>query len=164
MDWLSTLRRSGGLHALSRKLEASPADVITASGDLLPGLLAAMRHFVDSHGGQEEGLQALVDLLRQMGDGKLAADVMGPEPLRVEAGEQLLDELLKSREPVPGLATDALQAKLLPALAMLVGGYLGARAVGSGTDVRSGLEQVAEMLELNWPTRRRGAASWDQAG
>lgn len=162
MDWLATLRRSGGLHALARKLEASPADVMSAAGSLLPHLLDAMRGFVERHGGEEAGVKALAQLLSSLGDGDLAAEVMGPGPLRIDAGKQLLSDLIPC-DPSDDLVTgDPLQAQLFPGLAMLVGGYLGARAIGSDAEGRSGLEQMGEMLELDWPRRRRGAARWNQ--
>lgn len=164
MDWLATLRRSGGLHALARKLDASPADVMTAAGGLLPRLVASMREFVDQHGGEEVGIKALVDLVARMGDGDLAAQVMGPEPLRSDLGEQFLDHLMPGGRTATAPAGDPLQNQLFPGLAMLVAGYIGARAGGSGADGGNGVEDVAAMLELDWPRRRGGSARWNRGG
>ena len=86
MDWLTTLRRSGGINALSRQLGVTPADVSVGAGALLPALLGGLRKRADVLGGGDAGVRALVEELVELGGGQLAADVMGPEPLDTQPG------------------------------------------------------------------------------
>lgn len=151
MDWLTTLRRSGGINALSRQVDASPADVSSAAGALLPALLGALRQAAQGLGEGDAGVQSLVDMLTELGGGQLAADVMGGGPLDLAPGQQLLDRILGPEVARRAVLTEAerghgldpeLGARLLPALAMLVAGYITARAGGSGAEGSGGLHEL----------------------
>ncbi|MEJ5975411.1 DUF937 domain-containing protein [Novosphingobium sp. PS1R-30] len=160
MDWLTTLRRSGGINALSRQLGASPADVSAAATALLPALLAGLRQAADTLGEGDAGVQSLVDVLAELGGGQLAADVMGPGPLDTAPGVLLLDRVLGPEvarravlveaERSQGLALE-LGERVLPALAMLVGGYITARAGGSGAEGSGGLDELGGLRDTLTP-------------
>ena len=90
MDWLNTLRRSGGINALSRQLGVSPAEVARRA--------------------------VLIEAERNSG----------------------LDQALGER--------------MLPGLAMLVGGYITARAGGSGAEGSGGLSGLGSLLDTLSPT------------
>lgn len=156
MEWLTTLRRSGGINALSRQLGLSPAEVSTATEALLPALLSGLRQLGDRLGGEgEAGIRAVVDLFVKLGGGQLAADVMGPGPLDTGPGNALLDEalgpevarraVLIEAERNAGLS-QALGERVLPGLAMLIGGYITARAAGSGVAGSGGLDGLGNLL------------------
>lgn len=156
MDWLTTLRRSGGINALSRRLGVTPAEVSAAAQALLPALLAGFRRFADELGGGDAGMRGLLDELSELGGGQLAADVMGPGTLNTAPGSIILERmigpevarraLLVEAERTAGL-DQALGERLLPGLAMLVGGYITARAGGSGAEGSGGLNGLGSLLD-----------------
>lgn len=160
MDWLTTLRRSGGINALSRQLGVSPAELSAGAEALLPALLAGLRQLADRNGGGDEGVRALVDDLAGLGGGQLAADVMGPGPLDIVPGLEILDRaigpevardaVLVEAERSAGL-DPALGRRVLPGLAMLVGGYITARAGGSGAAGSGGLGELGALLDTLTP-------------
>jgi hypothetical protein len=154
MEWLTTLERRGGIDALSRQLGLSPAAVAKATGTLLPALLSGLRQLADRLGGGEAGMRAVVELLAQVGEGRLAGDVMGPGPLDTNIGIVLLDQVLGPEvarravlieaERKAGL-NQALGERLLPCLAMLVVGLITARRVCDGVE-GSGLDGLDNLL------------------
>ena len=147
MDWVATLRRSGGVNALARQIGVSPLEATAAVEALLPRLLSGFREVGNSAAGLP-GLLAQLDLL---GDGNLAAEVLGPGPLATQAGETILGWMLKDKAErdaviaqataVSGLDQDIAE-RLLPPLAMLVGGYIAARAGAIGD--AAGLEGILD--------------------
>lgn len=157
MDWLTTLRRSGGINALSRQLGVSPALVAAGAEVLLPAVVSGARHFIDRAGGGEGGAQALVDRLAESGGGQLAADVMGPGPLDTTPGVAIVTLLVGpevARRAVfaelQRAGVDAEQGeRMLSGLAMLVGGYVTALAMGSGAKGSGGLRSVLDSLAPN---------------
>jgi hypothetical protein len=161
MDWLTTLRRNGGINALARQLGATPADVAAGSEALLPALLGGLRQVANNFGGGSAGVHALVDLLMDLGGGQLAADVMAPGPLNTAAGNAILDRALGPEVARRAVLVEAERThgldqpfgeRLLPALAMLVGGYITARAGGSGAEGSGGLTGLDGLLDSLTPT------------
>lgn len=155
MDWLTTLRRSGGLNALSRQLGVSLAEVAAGTEALLPALLGGLRQLADSFGGGEAGVGGVVDVLAELGGGQLAAEVMGPGPLDLGPGNAILDRVLGPEVARRAVLVEAqrargldpaLGARMLPGLAMLVGGYVTARAGGSGAEGSGGLGGLLDSL------------------
>ncbi len=138
---LDTLRRSGGLEAVSRELGMTPATAIAGAEAMLPAILGGFRKQAEAAGGGETGLAGMIAMLGRHGGGALAANVMGPEPTDVARGNDVLGEIFGSPDVSRTLAADvgartgidpATLKQMLPRLAMLVGGYLSARALGSG--------------------------------
>jgi hypothetical protein len=162
MEWLTTLEQSGGIDALSRQLGLSPAEVAQATGALLPALLSGLRQLADRLGGGEAGIRAVVELLAQVGEGRLAADVMGPGPLDTSIGIALLDQVLGPEvarravlieaERKAGL-NQALGERVLPGLALLVAGLITARGVCDGGQGSSGLVGLDNLLISLTPDR-----------
>jgi hypothetical protein len=156
MNWLATLRRSGGINAIAHHLGMSPIDAGAGIAALVPALIAGLRDYCAKSGGGDAGLRALVAFLNELDGGDLAAQVMGQDPLRIEAGNTLLDRLfgesrtetVDNAERSTDVARDVLD-ELLPPLAMLVGGYIAARVTGSGAGGiahPSGLEELLGTL------------------
>ena len=160
MEWLTTLRRSGGINALSRQLGVNPADVSAGVDALLPALLAGLRKRADLLGGGDAGVRALVAELVALGGGQLAASVMDPEPVDFNPGNAIVDmaigpdvalrAVLVEAERNVGL-DPALGKRVLPGLAMLVGGYITARAGGSGAEGSGGLGGLGVLLDTLTP-------------
>lgn len=138
MDGLrETLRRTGGIQAVAAELDQSPAIVAAAFESLVPVIVSALHLHSAAAGGGVEGCRAVIALLEREGGGALAVDVMHPGPSNLQAGETLLAKLIGDR-PAQAQVVDAtagaagletgLVAQILPRLAMLVGGYVAARA------------------------------------
>lgn len=152
MDLLATLLRSGGIEGLARQSQLKSKAAVAATEALLPALVGALQRFVRQSGGGRGGLARLLDLFSEHGDGALAAQVIGHDPVSPLMGEDLLDRLfpgedtdalLREAAKATGLKREVLE-KMWPLLAMLVGGYLSARVATSGDP--AGLGQFADLL------------------
>lgn len=156
MDWLTTLRRSGGINALSRQIGASPAEVSAGAEALLRPLLGGLKRRADKLGNGDAGVRALIDELFELGGGEMAAEVMGPAPLDNVRGDAILAKALGPEvarravvleaERVSGLG-EGVAERMFPGLAMLVGGYITARAGGSGAAGSAGLDNLDSLLD-----------------
>lgn len=165
MDILATLRRSGGIEALARRLDVAPADAASCAEVLTPVIVAGLRGFVDSHGADSHGadshgaesggLAALATMIESLGGGELAAAVMAPGDVDAASGDAVLRALFAVEDAAsvvaaraaPGEPADqALLARALPLLAMLIAGYIAARVRGSGAEGSGGLATLAEIL------------------
>ena len=160
MDILATLRRSGGIEALARRLDVAPADAASCAEVLTPVIVAGLRGFVDSHGAASQsaesgGPAALATMIESLGGGELAAAVMAPGDVDAASGDAVLRALFAVEDAAsvvaaraaPGEPADqALLARALPLLAMLIAGYIAARVRGSGAEGSGGLATMAEIL------------------
>ncbi len=142
MDVMDVLRRSGGVEAIARQLGVPPAMAATGAEALLPAILGGFQKQSDAAGGGDSGLGNLIGMLGGLGGGELAANVLGPDATDTGRGNEVLGQIFGSKDvsrSVAGHAATqtgldpALLKQMLPILAMLVGGYLSARAQGSGT-------------------------------
>jgi hypothetical protein len=165
MDLLATLRRSGGIDALARQIGRPPPPVAAGAEALLPALLGALRAYAQGMGGSETGVRAMLAMMDGLGDGNLAAEVMGPGPLASESGDRVLLKVFGSRDAAQRLAADvaalgghdpAMLQRILPVLAMLVCGYLSAR-VGADVSERGGTEWLHDLLLLDDPDAPRSS-------
>lgn len=154
MDVMDVLRRSGGVEAISKQLGIPPAMASAGAEALLPAILGGFKKHGTEAGGGETGLGSLVGMLGGLGGGGLAANVLGPEETDVGRGNEVLGQIFGSKDvsrTVAGHAAaqtgidPALLKKMLPILAMLVGGYLSARAQGPGSD-QGGLGGLGGLL------------------
>ena len=152
MDLLAILRRSGGIDALARQIGLPPPEVLAAVETLLPVLIEDLRDYVRRLGEGDSGIAALLTMIEGLGGGHLAAEVMGPGPLLPERGESIQAQFLNqaSEQMVSEMAVVSGQqagvlARIMPLLAMLVCGYIAARA---GTDGFEGenAEWLRELL------------------
>lgn len=143
IEMMEMLRRSGGLEAVSKQLGVTPAVAAAGAEALLPAILGGFRKHADTSGGGDAGLGSLIGMLGTLGGGALAANVLGPEPTDTAKGNDVLSQIFGSKDVSRSVAGEAAERtgidaetlkKMLPILSMLVGGYLSARAAGSGTD------------------------------
>jgi hypothetical protein len=114
---------------------------------LLPAVIGGFRKQTDAGGGGDTGLGSLIGMLGGLGGGALAANVIGPEETDVSKGNEVLGQIFGSKDVSRTVAGHAasqtgidpeMLKKMLPILAMLVGGYLSARAQGTGADQSGG--------------------------
>jgi len=155
VDLLDMLRRSGGVEAVSKQLGVAPGVAAAGVEALLPAVVGGFAKRSEAAGGGETGLGALVDVLGGLGGGGLAANVLGPEATEVGRGNQVLGEIFGSKDVSRSVVGDAatrtgiepaVLKQMLPLLAMLVGGYLAARAGGSGAEGSGGLGGLGSIL------------------
>ncbi|MFC0590579.1 DUF937 domain-containing protein [Novosphingobium aquiterrae] len=141
---------------MSKQLGISPAIAAAGAEALLPAILGGFRKHADSAGGGETGLGSLIGMLGTLGGGALAANVLGPDSTDVDQGNGILGQIFGTKDVSRSVAADAatrtgidpeLLKRMLPLLAMLVGGYLSARAGGSGPLGSGGLGGLGSILE-----------------
>ena len=139
---MDILQRIGGLDAISGQLGISPQDAQAGAGALLPSIL----HGFGQKAAADEGAAApagggLADILAQLGGGGLATNVTSPEPTEVDKGNDILGQIFGSKDVSRDVAAQASQSsgvspdvlkKMLPILAMLVGGYMSSQGGGGG--------------------------------
>ncbi len=141
MDVVDMLRRSGGVDAVAKQLEIAPGEAAAGAQALVPAIVGGFARQSAAAGGGEAGLGSLVAMLGGLGGGDLAANVLGPDPTEIGRGNQVLGEIFGSKDvsrtvaveaaAQSGVGADTLK-RMLPLLAMLIGGYLSARAQGGG--------------------------------
>jgi hypothetical protein len=155
VDMMEMLRRSGGIEAVSKQLGIPPAIASAGADALVPVILEGFGKQAGAAGGGESGLGALIGMLASLGGGALAANVLGPEATDIAKGNEVLGSIFGSKDVSRSVAADAagttgidpaVLKKMLPILAMLVGGYLSARAGGSGPEGSGGLGGLGSIL------------------
>lgn len=157
MNMLDTLRRTGGLEALSRVVELSPSNTTDGARVLLPLVLAGYKRLSHMFGPSHHGLLDMVVRIELRGGAQLATLVLLQGEMASDApGKALAVELyggpdgVLAVERVAARRSDIESAKLhkmLPLLVMLVGGFIASRAdhtEGNGSS-------VAELLDLDRP-------------
>jgi hypothetical protein len=169
MGILDVIGGTGGLQSIARELGMDERQVSTAAAALLPAILGGMMKQTQA---QPSGLEGLLGALGGLGGGGLLDDVLGPQPTNVNLGNDLLGQIFGSKDvsrTVAGSAATrtgldpALLKRMLPMLAMLVGGYLSRQAAapaasqlrpgmggmtGSGS-TRAATPGLASMLDLD---------------
>lgn len=141
MDLTDIIRSQGGIEAIAKQLGISPADAERGAGALLPAILEGMGQKAAPERADAGGGGGLADILTQLGGGALATNVVAPEPTEIDKGNSILGQIFGSKDVSRQVAGNAAQTtgidpstlkKMLPILAMLVGGYLSSRSSQSG--------------------------------
>ena len=104
---------------------------------LIPEAIGYLRDYVANNGGEERGIESLLNVLAEFGDGRLAADVMGPDAIDSHEGYAILDRLQDTNGPARPATEEIAERngldpqevdKVLPLLMMLLCGYICARS------------------------------------
>ena len=141
MDMMDMLRASGGLDAIAGQLGISPEMAQVGAGALLPAIVGGFQKQSDVAGGGVGGLGSLIGMLGGLGGAGLADNVLGPQETDVTKGNDILGQIFGSKDVSRTVAGHAagqtgldpeLLKKMLPILAMLVGGYLSSRGGAQG--------------------------------
>ncbi len=139
MDMMDMLRATGGLDAIAGQLGIPPELAAAGAGALLPAVVGGFQKQSDAGGGGAGGLGSLIGMLGGLGGAGLADNVLGAEPTDVNKGNDILGQIFGSKDVSRTVAGHAsgqtgidpeLLKKMLPILAMLVGGYLSSRGGG----------------------------------
>lgn len=147
MEVMDMLRRSGGIEAVSKQLGIPPAMAAAGAEAMLPAILGGFSKQAESAGGGEGGLGSLIGMLGTLGGGALATNVLGPDETNPSMGNDVLGQIFGTKDVSRSVASHAsgqtgidpeTLKKMLPLLAMLVGGYLSARASGTGSEGEGG--------------------------
>lgn len=147
MDMMDMLRASGGLDAIAGQLGIPPEMAQAGAGALLPAIVGGFQKQSEAAGGGEGGLGSLIGMLGGLGGAGLADNVLGPEETQVDKGNDILGQIFGSKDvsrTVAGHASSqtgidpAILKKMLPLLAMLVGGYLSSRGGGGAAQAQGG--------------------------
>ena len=139
MQITDILAETGSLQSIARELGISESQAATGAEALGPAILGGFKKQAQSVPG---GLGGLAGVLGQLGGGGLLDNVLAQEPTDVSRGDALLGEIFGTRDVSRAVAQNAaarsgldpsLLKKMLPLLAMLVGGYMAKRGgVGAG--------------------------------
>lgn len=141
MDMMDMLRASGGLDAIAGQLGIPPEMAQAGAGALLPAIVGGFQKQSDAAGGGAGGLGSLIGMLGGLGGAGLADNVLGPQETEVAKGNDILGQIFGSKDVSRTVAGHAsgqtgidpeVLKKMLPILAMLVGGYLSSRGGAQG--------------------------------
>ena len=140
------LQQTNAVGAISRELGVDPATAEKGASALLPSVLAGFQSPEASQGSQAAtlgggGLGGLMGTIAGLGGGSLLDNVTSAEPTQVGKGNEILGSIFGSKDRSREVASNAaaqsgvepsLLKKMLPILAMVVGGYVMKKAQGGG--------------------------------
>ena len=130
MQLNEVLQQIGGIGAMARELGVSETQAAGGAEALLPAILGGFKRQAQAH---PAGLDGLGGLLQQLGGGGLLDEVLAPQPTDVSRGNDVLGQIFGTPEVSRTVAQHAatqsgldasLLKKMLPMLAMLVGGFI----------------------------------------
>jgi len=135
MNVQELIKQAGGLGTIAKELGLSQKDAASGAEALLPAVMGGFKKRAGSDG--ESGLGSL---LGKLGGAGLADDVLSNQPTHVDMGNNVLGAIFGTKDVSRAVAADASKKsglsadtlkKMLPMLAMLVGGFM-AKKTGSG--------------------------------
>jgi hypothetical protein len=149
MNIQDMLQQTNAVGAISRELGVDQATAEKGASALLPSILSGFQDPRSSSGGQGAallgggggGLGGLMGMIAGLGGGHLLDNVTSDEPTHVDKGNQILGDIFGSKDRSREVAASAaaksgvepsLLKKMLPILAMVVGGYVMKKAKGGG--------------------------------
>lgn len=159
MQITDILGQLGGMQSMARELGVSESQATSGAAALIPAILGGFKKQAQAQPG---GLDDLVGMLGRMGGGGLLDEVLAPRATNVASGNDILGQIFGSKDVSRTVATraaaqsgldPAVLRKMLPLLAMLVGGYM-AKQGGAGASMapQSGAGPaggLASMLDMN---------------
>jgi hypothetical protein len=132
MQITDILRQTGGLQSMARELGISESQATSGAAALAPAILGGFKKQAQTQPG---GLEGLGGMLSQLGGGDLLDDVLASKPTDVGRGNEVLGQIFGSKDVSRAVAQNAssqsgldpsVLKKMLPMVAMLVAGYMGA--------------------------------------
>lgn len=145
MDFNELLSGTGGLQSMARELGLKEEQAASGAEALLPALMGGFQKRAEA---EPEGVAGLAGMLGQLGGGSLLDNVLAKEPTDLNRGNQVLGQIFGSKEVSRAVAGDAasrsglspeLLKRMLPMLAMLVGGYMAKQRAGQPAGGAGGL-------------------------
>jgi hypothetical protein len=158
MQITDILGQLGGIQSMARELGVSQTQATSGAAALIPAILGGFKKQAQAQPG---GLDDLVGMLGKMGGGGLMDQVLAPQATNVASGNDILGQIFGSKDVSRSVATNAaaqsgldpaVLKKMLPMLAMLVGGYMAKQGGGASLAPQSGAGAgggLASMLDMN---------------
>lgn len=174
MQMTEMLNALGGMQSMANELGVSHEQARSGAEALLPAILGGFKKQAQA---QPDGLDGLLNMVGGLGGGGLLDEVLAPRPTDVSGGNNVLGQIFGSPDVSRAVAQNAagqtgldptLLKKMLPMLAMLVGGVmskhgaasaspaggdlgglLGGLMGGGQTPGQQGAGGLASMLDLN---------------
>jgi hypothetical protein len=143
MNVTDLLAQAGGLKSIARELGVNEQQVSSGAAALLPALMGGFRKQAQAGGGSN----AIAQLLGSLGGSGLLENVLSQHPTDVAQGNALLGTLFGSKDVSRAVAQGAAQQsgvdpallkKMLPMLAMAVGGMMMRQQGGGGNAAPAG--------------------------
>ena len=144
MNVTDILAQTGGLQSMARELGISEADATKGAAALAPMILGGFKKQAQA---QPTGIEGLGGLLGQLGGGSLLENVLSPQPTDLNKGNDVLGQIFGSKDVSRTVAQNAsaqsgldpsLLKKMLPMLAMLIGGYMASQRGGGPSTATTG--------------------------
>jgi hypothetical protein len=133
------LTQMGGLRQVASELGISESQAANGAAALLPAILGGFKRTAQS---QSTGLEGLTGMLGKLGGGALLDNVQSPTPTDVNRGNEVLGQIFGSKDVSRTVASNAagqagldasVLKKMLPMLAMSVGGFMSKQAAAPAT-------------------------------
>jgi hypothetical protein len=143
MQLQDLLSQMGGLQQMARELGVDESQAATGASALLPAILGGFKKQAQT---QPTGLDGLTGMLGKLGGGGLLDNVLSPKPTDLNRGNDVLGQIFGSKDVSRTVATDAatrtgldpsVLKKMLPMLAMLVGGLMSKQAGGAAPQAQA---------------------------
>jgi len=149
MNIQDMLQQTNAVGAISRELGVDPGTAEKGASALLPSVLSGFQNPQSASGGQGGallggsggGMGGLMGTIASLGGGSLLDNATSDAPTHVDKGNQILGDIFGSKDRSREVAANAaaqsgvepsLLKKMLPILAMVVGGYVMKKAQGGG--------------------------------
>jgi hypothetical protein len=130
MQLQDLLSQMGGLQQIASELGVNESQAASGAAALLPAVLGGFKKQAQA---QPTGLEGLTGMLGKLGGGGLLDNVLSSKPTDVGRGNEVLGQIFGSKDVSRAVATNAaaqsglspdLLKKMLPMLAMAVGGFM----------------------------------------
>jgi hypothetical protein len=128
MQITEMLNSMGGFQSMARELGVSETQARSGAEALMPAILGGFKKQA-----QPSGLDGLLNMVQGLGGGGLLDDVLAPTPTNVSQGNGVLGQIFGSQDVSRAVAQNAatnsgldpaLLKRMLPMVAMLVGGFM----------------------------------------
>jgi hypothetical protein len=145
MQMTEMLGALGGLQSMARELGVSEDEARSGAEALLPAVLGGFKKQAQA---QPAGLDGLLNMVGGLGGGGLLDEVLAPRPTDLSGGNNMLGQIFGSQDVSRTVAHSAasqtgldpaLLKKMLPMLAMLVGGVMAKQGASPGASAGGGL-------------------------
>lgn len=148
MQLIDMLKNSGAVHSMAQKVGIDDDQASAGAAALMPALLGGLEKQTRAN---SQGLSGVASMLGGLGGGNMLDQVLGSNAPDVNAGNGVLGQLFGSKDVSRAVAQNASSSsgvdpavlkKMLPLLAMVVGGFVAKQAQarnaqGAGADTQA---------------------------
>jgi hypothetical protein len=140
MQLIDMLKNSGAVHSMAQQIGIDDDQATAGAAALMPALLGGLEKQTRAN---SEGLSGVASMLGGLGGGNMLDQVLGSGTPDLNAGNGVLGQLFGSKDVSRAVAQNAssstgldpaLLKKMLPLLAMVVGGFVAKQAQARNAD------------------------------